>query len=55
MKEPILQDKRTEHVKFCKYCMELIQRITGTPVPTNIDTSPANINKVISNLNNAFN
>lgn len=46
MKEPILQDKRAEHVKFCKYCMELIVRVTGTPITTTgIDTSPDTIHK----------
>ncbi|CAG2112664.1 unnamed protein product [Medioppia subpectinata] len=45
MKEPILQDKRTEHIKFCKYCIELIERVTGAPVATNLETSIANINK----------
>ncbi|RWS14691.1 protein VPRBP-like isoform X2 [Dinothrombium tinctorium] len=45
MKEPILQDKRSEHIKFCKYCIELIERVTGSPLSTNIDTSPANITK----------
>ncbi|KAI1277988.1 Protein mahjong [Halotydeus destructor] len=45
MKEPVLQDKRTEHVKFCKYCMELIVRVTGTPVTTGIDASPDTIHK----------
>lgn len=46
MKEPILQDKRTEHIKFCKYCIELIERVTGSPVATNLETSIANISKV---------
>uniref|UniRef100_T1KIJ0 DDB1- and CUL4-associated factor 1 n=2 Tax=Tetranychus urticae TaxID=32264 RepID=T1KIJ0_TETUR len=45
MKEPILQDKRTEHVKFCKYCIQLIESVTGAPISANIDTSPANIAK----------
>lgn len=45
MKEPILQDKRTEHIKFCKYCLQLIESVTGSPVSTNVDTSPANIAK----------
>lgn len=45
MKEPVLQDKRTEHVKFCKHCMELIVRVTGTPISASIDTSPDTINK----------
>lgn len=45
MKEPILQDKRAEHLKFCKYCIELIERITGTPVTDTMETSLGNLNK----------
>ena len=29
MKEPVLQDKRQEHVKFCKYASELIEKVSG--------------------------
>ncbi|ESO82730.1 hypothetical protein LOTGIDRAFT_184499, partial [Lottia gigantea] len=29
MKEPILQDKRPEHIKFCKYASELLERVSG--------------------------
>ncbi|XP_074598714.1 lisH and WD40 domain-containing protein mahjong isoform X2 [Brevipalpus obovatus] len=45
MKEPVLQDKRTEHIKFCKSCLQLIESVTGSPLSTNLDTSPANIAK----------
>lgn len=47
MKEPVLQDKRSEHVKFCKYCMDLIFRVTGqgSPISTNFDISPESLNK----------
>ncbi|KAH9527021.1 hypothetical protein DERF_001069 [Dermatophagoides farinae] len=45
MKEPILQDKRAEHLKFCKFCIELIERITGTPVTNTLETSIGNLNK----------
>ncbi|KAL3852286.1 hypothetical protein ACJMK2_015948 [Sinanodonta woodiana] len=29
MKEPVLQDKRQEHVKFCKYASELMEKVSG--------------------------
>eukprot|EP00795_Rhopilema_esculentum_P002363 gene2364-18003_t len=29
MREPVLPDKTNEHVKFCKYASELIEKITG--------------------------
>ena len=45
MKEPVLQDKRSEHVKFIKYCVDLIHHVTGTPVEPNIDISPESLNK----------
>lgn len=47
MKEPILQDKRKEHIRFCKYCLELIERVTGSPMSSNIETSIVNLNKVM--------
>ena len=47
MKEPILQDKRSEHIQFCKYCIELIERVTGSPVTTNLEASVGNLNKVV--------
>ena len=32
MKEPVLQDKRSEHVRFCRYAAELTERISGKPL-----------------------
>lgn len=43
MRDPILQEKRAEHVQFQKYALELIERISGKPI--NEDTSIANIHK----------
>ncbi|XP_074658215.1 DDB1- and CUL4-associated factor 1-like [Tubulanus polymorphus] len=39
MKEPVLQDKRVEHVKFCQYAAELIERVSGKRNPANVDAS----------------
>ncbi|XP_037335404.2 DDB1- and CUL4-associated factor 1-like [Pungitius pungitius] len=41
MKEPVLQDKRSEHVKFCKSAAELIERISGKPLLIGTDVSLA--------------
>uniref|UniRef100_A0A8C5DEE4 DDB1- and CUL4-associated factor 1 n=1 Tax=Gouania willdenowi TaxID=441366 RepID=A0A8C5DEE4_GOUWI len=41
MKEPLLQDKRSEHVKFCKFAAELIERISGKPLLIGTDVSLA--------------
>ncbi len=43
MRDPILQEKRCEHVQFQKYALELMERVSGKP--TDIDTSLANIHK----------
>jgi DDB1- and CUL4-associated factor 1 len=43
MRDPILQEKRAEHVQFQKYALELIERISGKAI--NVDTSLANIHK----------
>lgn len=43
MRDPILQEKRAEHVNFQKYALELIERISGKLI--NMDTSLANIHK----------
>lgn len=32
MKEPVLQDKYNDHVQFCKYGLELLERVTGAPL-----------------------
>ncbi|KAM7301190.1 DDB1 and CUL4-associated factor 1 isoform X3 [Ixodes scapularis] len=45
MREPVLQDKWQEHAKFCRYCMELLERVTGSPVNPGMDSSLAKINK----------
>ena len=39
VKEPVLQDKRKEHIKFCKYANELIERVAGKTQNTNVDAS----------------
>lgn len=47
MKDPILQDKRQEHVTFQKYALELLERVSGkTKAPVNSEPSLANIHKV---------
>lgn len=45
MREPVLQDKRHEHIKFCKHGIELMERVTGAPLTTGIETSISKINK----------
>ncbi|XP_035209473.1 DDB1- and CUL4-associated factor 1-like [Stegodyphus dumicola] len=45
MKEPVLQDKGNDHVLFCKYGLELIQRVTGAPISEGSELSMLNINK----------
>ncbi|XP_055016136.1 DDB1- and CUL4-associated factor 1-like isoform X2 [Boleophthalmus pectinirostris] len=39
MKEPVLQDKRSEHVRFCRYAMELTERVSGKPLLMGTDVS----------------
>ncbi|XP_055999036.1 DDB1- and CUL4-associated factor 1-like isoform X3 [Ostrea edulis] len=39
MKEPVLQDKQQEHVKFCKYANELLERVVGKKSNANLDAS----------------
>lgn len=41
MKEPILPEKRIEHSNFCKYCKELIELVTGTPVASTSGVEPS--------------
>jgi HIV-1 Vpr-binding protein len=45
MKEPVLQDKRVEHLKFSKYATELIERVSGRSNSTNYDASLEKIRK----------
>ncbi|XP_059475343.1 protein mahjong [Neocloeon triangulifer] len=43
MKDPILQDRRQEHVLFQKYALQLLERVSGKPSSTEL--SVANIHK----------
>lgn len=46
MRDPILQEKRAEHVQFQKYALELMERVSGKSKASNqMDTSLANIHK----------
>ncbi|KAI2661206.1 DDB1- and CUL4-associated factor 1 [Labeo rohita] len=45
MKEPVLQDKRSEHVRFCKYAAELIERVSGKPLLIGTDVSLARLQR----------
>ena len=53
MREPVLQDKRQEHLKFCKYGMALIERVSGKQQNSNMDVSLERLRKVrnFCNLN----
>ena len=39
MKYAVLEDKRQEHLKFCKYAGQLIERVSGKPSHSDIDAS----------------
>ncbi|XP_030375662.1 protein mahjong isoform X2 [Scaptodrosophila lebanonensis] len=47
MRDPILQEKRAEHVIFQKYALELLERISGKTKPLNnpLDPSLSNMHK----------
>lgn len=46
MRDPILQEKRAEHVQFQKYALELLERVSGkTKTSNQLDASLANIHK----------
>ncbi|XP_056129384.1 DDB1- and CUL4-associated factor 1-like [Lampris incognitus] len=45
MKEPVLQDKRSEHVRFCRYAAELTERISGKPLLIGTDVSLAHLQR----------
>lgn len=48
MRDPILQEKRTDHVMFQKYALELMERVSGkskSQQNNEFDTSMANIHK----------
>ena len=42
----MLQDKRQEHLKFCKYAIALIEMVSGKTQNSNIDASLEKIRKV---------
>ncbi|KAG7472926.1 hypothetical protein MATL_G00114110 [Megalops atlanticus] len=45
MKEPVLQDKRSEHVRFCKFAAELMERVSGKPLLVGTDVSLARLQR----------
>lgn len=46
MRDPILQEKRAEHVQFQKYALELLERVSGkTKTSNQLDASLTNIHK----------
>lgn len=47
MRDPILQEKRAEHVTFQKYALELLEQVSGKakPLGHQLDSSLANIHK----------
>ncbi|TMS01413.1 DDB1- and CUL4-associated factor 1 [Larimichthys crocea] len=45
MKEPVLQDKRSEHVRFCRYAAELTERVSGKPLLMGSDVSLARLQR----------
>ncbi len=49
MNDPILQDKRQEHVKFQKYAVELMERVSGKSktAGSQLEASLANMHKVM--------
>lgn len=48
MRDPILQDKRQEHVVFQKYALELLERVSGKSKPNGheLEVSLQNIHRV---------
>lgn len=50
MRDPILQEKRQEHVLFQKYALELLGRLSGKAKHTgkDLDVSLVNIHRVCS-------
>lgn len=57
-RNPILQEKRTEHVQFQKYALELMERVSGkTKNENQLDASLANIHKanVVAQTKISFN
>lgn len=49
MNDPVLQDRRQEHVIFQKYAVELMEKVSGKSKATGsqLEASLANMHKVI--------
>ncbi|XP_024118657.1 DDB1- and CUL4-associated factor 1 isoform X1 [Oryzias melastigma] len=45
MKEPVLQDKQSDHVRFCRYAAELMERVSGKPLLMGSDVSLARLQR----------
>lgn len=45
MKDPVLQDKRSDHARFCRYAAELMERVSGKPLPLGSDVSLAHLQR----------
>ncbi|XP_034442578.1 DDB1- and CUL4-associated factor 1-like [Hippoglossus hippoglossus] len=45
MKDPVLQDKRSEHVRFCRYAAEMTERVSGKPLLMGTDVSLARLQR----------
>lgn len=45
MREPVLQDKRQEHVKFQKYALELLELVSGG-IKSNVNEFEVSLAKI---------
>ncbi|XP_030581654.1 DDB1- and CUL4-associated factor 1-like isoform X3 [Archocentrus centrarchus] len=45
MKEPVLQDKGSEHIRFCRFAIELTERVSGKRLLKGTDVSLARLQK----------
>lgn len=57
MQNPILQDKRQEHVSFQKYALELLESVSGRTKPSagpEFEVSLANIHRVCDFSDRSF-
>jgi len=56
MKNPVLQEKRQEHVTFQKYALELMELVAGKKKSNGaeIEASLANINRVFLIFKNSY-
>lgn len=50
MKEPVLQDKQQEFIKFCRYASDLMERVSGKLASANFDASLDEIRRVCTIL-----